>query len=60
MDELTFKNNFFECMQRYEAFWQGQPLDRSLILFDFIGQYRNLMYHGAGYDYQKYEEDIEL
>lgn len=53
------KNNWRECRERYIAFWNGASLDRPPVLFDSIGPLRHPMYNGAGYNYQKYGEDIE-
>ena len=53
------KNNWNESVARYRAFWAHQPVDRSPVFFGAVGPYDNPMYNGAGYDYQKYGEDIE-
>lgn len=53
------KNNWRESCERYTAFWNNKPLDRSPVIFDSIGRWTNPMYQGVGYNYQKYGEDIE-
>jgi|GEM_PF-3044668 len=52
------KHNWTEVRDRYRAFWRGEKLDRSPVIFDTIGAWRHPMYNGAGYDYTKYGEDI--
>jgi hypothetical protein len=52
------KDNWPEARERYRAFWNHEPLDHPPILFDSVGPHTNPMYNGAGYNYQKYGEDI--
>lgn len=52
------KHNWAEVRDRYRAFWRGEPLDRPPVIFDTIGPWQHPMYHGAGYDYTRYGEDI--
>jgi hypothetical protein len=49
----VLKQNWNEVQDRYRAFWRGEPLDRSPVLFDTIGPCRYPMYNGAGYNYTK-------
>jgi len=53
------KDHWEESAARYRDFWAGEPIDRPPVLFDSIGPWGHPMYRGAGYDYQKYGEDIE-
>ena len=53
------KDNYNESIDRYKAFWAHEKIDRAIVLTDMYGKLQHPMYNGSGYNYQKYDEDIE-